>query len=143
MEVSIPKSIINSIRGKLRYTTIESNGKIEVQLPDGTISGYLCESAGQYYVTLREVENSRLFRIAGVERYSFCESILGYIDKRGDWPYMHSVSDVVKVLTELDRLYLREESKTGRPESLGVGYPSTKDIDFTPKKKHYSFNFGI
>lgn len=87
---------------------------------------------------------SCLLRLAGVDKLKFSENVLGYNDRgSGTWPWMKSTDDILKVLVELDRLYVFKEPEIEKPKSMEMEHPSIEDIDFTPKKKHYSFNFQM
>lgn len=133
---------LDKFKGKMRWTTISEDGKVLIRLPQETFEGAILYSTGDmYFLDLKSHQNEALFKIAGVDKLQFMENVLGYRDRHnGDWPWMKSADDVVKVLAELDRLYVAvldpKEPKESKQSSI-------ETLDFTPKKKHYSFNFQM
>lgn len=137
---------LSQFRGKMRLTTVTERGEIVISVGPNKYEGTICLGDGGYYVNIAGYHNSKLFELAEVDKLKFVENVLGYTDKGdGDWPWMKSKDDVLKVLVELDRLYLFQAPEIEKPKSMEMEmeHPSIEDIDFTPKKKHYSFNFQM
>lgn len=126
---------LDRFRGKIKWTKITGDGDIIISIPPKTHKGYIkYDSCDGFYARFPDDENDLPFKLAGVEKRSFMQNVLGYVDgKEGTWPWMKSIDDVVKVLVELDKLYVSKEPEMSKSEPT----------DFIPKKKHYSFNFAI
>lgn len=135
---------LDKFRGKMKWTTVTEDGKVTISVGPEKYTGTICYSSSYgYYVDIDSYGNYKLFDLAGVKKVSFTESVLGYTDDDGAWPWMKSTDDILKVLVELDRLYVPKESEIEKPGSMEMEHPSIEDIDFTSKKKHYSFNFQM
>lgn len=137
---------LDRFRGKMKWTKISEDGKVLITLPTHECMGRIKASDHDegYYVEFPSGDNSLPFRLAGVDKLKFSENVLGYNDRgSGTWPWMKSTDDILKVLAELDRLYVFKEPEIEKPKSMEMEHPSIEDIDFTPKKKHYSFNFQM
>lgn len=133
---------LDKFKGKMRWTTISEDGKVLIKIPQqGTFEGSIYSATGGYFLDLKSHQNEALFKIAGVDKLQFMENVLGYRDRRnGDWPWMKSAEDVVKILAELDKLYITvlDPKEPEEPEQSSI-----ETLDFAPKKKHYSFNFTV
>lgn len=135
---------LDKFRGKMKWTTVTEDGKVTISVGSKRYTGTICYSSSYgYYVDIDSYGNYKPFDLAGVKKVSFTESVLGYTDDDGAWPWMKSTDDILKVLVELDKLYVPGEPGTDMPESMEKEHSSIKDIDFTPKRKHYSFNFQM
>lgn len=135
---------LDKFRGKMKWTTVTEDGKVTISVGSKRYTGTICYSSSYgYYVDIDSYGNYKPFDLAGVKKVSFTESVLGYTDDVGAWPWMKSTDDVLKVLVELDRLYLFQAPEIEKPKSMEMELPSIEDIDFTPKKKHYQLNFSV
>ena len=135
---------LDKFRGKMKWTTVTEDGKVTISVGPKKYTGTIGHGAGYgYYVSINGYHNYEPFDLAGVEKVSFTESVLGYTDDDGDWPWMKSTDDILKVLVELDKLYIFKGPSTELSKSMEMEHPSIADIDFAPKKKHYSFNFQM
>lgn len=137
---------LDRFRGKMKWTKVSEDGEVLITLPTYECRGRVKVGTGGegYYVEFPSGDNSLPFRLAGVDKLTFSENVLGYNDRgSGTWPWMKSTDDILKVLVELDRLYVFKEPEIEKPKSMETEHPSIEDIDFTPKKKHYSFNFQM
>jgi len=135
---------LDKFRGKMKWTTVTKDGKVTISRGPEKYVGQIAYSAGAgYCIDFGRYSNCKPFDLAGVEKLSFMESVLGYIDRKGSWPWMKSTDDILKVLVELDKLYMFKGPGTELPKSMETEHPSIADIDFAPKKKHYSLNFRI
>lgn len=130
----------------MRFTTVTGSGDITISIGPKKYKGTIyCDTKG-YYVAMEGYPNYKLFELAGVDKLTFMKAVLGYTDDGdGFWPWMKSKDDVLKVLVELDRLYLFQAPEIEKPKSMEMEMenPSIEDMDFAPKKKHYSLNFRI
>jgi len=135
---------LNRFRGKMKWTTVTEDGRVTISVGYKRLTGTIGYSSGSgYYIDIDGYNNAKPFDLAGVEKVSFMENVLGYINCDGEWPWMKSTDDILKVLVELDKLYMFEGPSTEMPKSMEMEHPSIADIDFAPKKKHYSLNFRI
>lgn len=130
---------LDKFRGKMKWTTVTEDGRVTISVGSKKYTGTIGHSPSNgYFVSINGYYNHEPFDLAGVEKASFMKSVLGYTDDDGDWPWMKSTDDILKVLAALDKLYVSK-----RPKSMEMEHLFIENTDFTPKKKHYSLNFQM
>lgn len=82
----------------------------------GNLEGELCESLYWSYI---KGLNSTPFNILGVDKYVYCEKLLGYTPSLGDFPYFRNMDDLRKVCAALDRDLSLHLGLTKPPLQLG------------------------
>lgn len=133
---------LDQFRDKMRWTTVTEDGRVIISVDTEELTGKIqLSSKYGYWIEFDDCSNSELFELAKVDKVSFMKNILGYTNNCGKWPWMKSTDDILKVLVELDKLYTSKESEPEieKSKSIETEHPSIADMDFTPKKKHYSF----
>lgn len=137
---------LDQFRDKMKWTTVTEDGRVTISVGREHLTGAIKHHNERgYWLDIDDCRNSMPFILAQVESVSFTQNVLGYTNVSGEWPWMKSTDDILKVLVELDKLYTfkNSEPEIEKPKSMEMEHPSIADIDFTPKKKHYSFNFQI
>lgn len=137
---------LDQFRDKMKWTTVTEDGRVTISVGLEQLTGAIqyIDTKG-YWLDIDGCRNSMPFSLAQVESVGFTQNVLGYTNVSGQWPWMKSTDDVLKVLVELDKLYTSKNSEPEieKPKSMETEHPSITDIDFAPKKKHYSFNFVV
>ena len=78
---------LDKFRGKMKWTTVTKDGKVTISVGPKKYTGTIGHSPGSgYFVDINGYHNSEPFDLAGVEKVSFMESVLGYTDDDGKVP---------------------------------------------------------